>query len=139
MINGRKLWLGMALSVGLIALFLLTVDLGRMADALADANYIYLIPGVGSYMVSVLFRTFRWRVLLGHLAQVRAARLYPVVVVGYMANNLLPLRLGELVRSYYVGEREGLSKTSALATIMVERVLDALVLLFFILAARIVG
>ena len=89
---------------------------------------------MAAYLVSVLFRTVRWRVLLSHLSQVRVARLYPVVVVGYMANNLLPLRLGELVRSYHVGEREGLSKTSALATIMVERVLDALTLLFFILA-----
>ena len=105
-----------------------------MADALAGANYVYLVPGVAAYLVSVLFRTVRWRVLLSHLSQVRVARLYPVVVVGYMANNLLPLRLGELVRSYHVGEREGLSKTSALATIMVERVLDALTLLFFILA-----
>jgi uncharacterized protein (TIRG00374 family) len=60
------------------------------------------------------------------------ARLYPVVVVGYMANNLLPMRIGELVRSYYVGEREGVSKTSALATIIVERLLDAVVLLLFI-------
>ena len=105
-----------------------------MADALAGANYVYLVPGVAAYLVSVLFRTVRWRVLLSHLSQVKVARLYPVVVVGYMANNLLPLRLGELVRSYHVGEREGLSKTSALATIMVERVLDALTLLFFILA-----
>ena len=56
----------------------------------------------------------------------------PVVVIGYMANNLLPMRLGELVRSYYVGEREGISKASALATVFVERVFDALTLLFFI-------
>lgn len=50
-----------------------------------------------------------------------------------MANNLLPLRMGELVRSYYVGEREGVSKTAALVTIFIERLLDALTLLLFIL------
>jgi uncharacterized protein (TIRG00374 family) len=50
-----------------------------------------------------------------------------------MANNLLPMRLGELVRSYYVGEREGISKTSALVTVFVERVFDAITLLFFIM------
>ena len=86
------------------------------------------------YLVSVGFRTLRWQVLMRHMKHVSVTRLYPVVVVGYMANNLLPMRLGELVRSYYVGEREGVSKTSALATIFVERVLDALVLLFFIFA-----
>jgi hypothetical protein len=127
-----KFWLGLIFSIILLALFVLTVDLGRMVDALAGANYLYLIPGVALYLVAVLFRTIRWQVLLRHMKPIGMRRLYPVVVVGYMANNLLPVRLGELVRSYYVGEREGISKTSALATIFVERVLDALVLLFFV-------
>jgi len=132
-----RLWIGLAVSVATIALFLFTIDLGRMADALADADYIYLIPGLALYLVSVLFRTKRWQTLLAHMRVVSVRRLYPVVVIGYMANNLLPMRLGELVRSYYVGEREDISKTSALATIIVERVLDALILLVFIVALAI--
>ena len=127
-----KVWIGSTISILLLALFFVTVDVSRMVDALADANYLFLIPGIAMYLVSVLFRTIRWQVLLRHMRPVSVWRLYPVVVVGYMANNLLPMRLGELVRSYYVGEREGISKTSALATILVERVLDALTLLFFI-------
>lgn len=131
--NGSlKFWAGVGLSILLLVLFLLTVDVDRMARALSEANYVYLVPGIGLYLVSVLFRTLRWQVLLRHMKRVNVRRLYPVVVVGYMANNLLPMRLGELVRSIYLGEREGVSKTSALATILVERVLDALTLLFFI-------
>lgn len=120
-----------------LALFLFTVDLREMADALAEANYIYLIPAIALYLVSILFRTIRWQTLLAHMRVTSIRRLYPVVVIGYMANNLLPMRLGELVRSYYVGEREGISKTAALATIIVERVLDALILLVFIVALAI--
>ena len=134
LIATNKFWIGFAISLLLLILFLVTVDLDRMGDALADANYLYVVPAVAMYLVSVLFRTLRWQVLLRHMRPIRIRRLYPVVVVGYMANNLLPMRLGELVRSYYVGEREGISKTSALATIFVERVLDALTLLFFISA-----
>ena len=130
-----KFWIGIAISVLLLALFVLTVDLGRMLDALAEANYWFLIPGIGLYLVAVFFRTMRWHVLLRHMKPISVGRLYPVVVVGYMANNLLPMRLGELVRSYYISEREGVSKTSALTTILVERVLDALILLFFIAVA----
>ena len=128
----RPLWLGIGLSVVLLVVFLVTIDVGRMGRALADANYVYLIPGIALYLVSVFFRTVRWQILLRHMGTVPVRRLYPVVVVGYMANNLLPMRMGELVRSYYLGQREGISKTSALATIFVERVLDAIVLLFFI-------
>ena len=134
MISANKFWFGVGVSALLLILFLVTVDLGSMLDALADANYLYVIPGIGLYLISVLFRTLRWQVLLRHMRPVQVRRLYPVVVVGYMANNLLPMRLGEFVRSYYVGEREGISKTSALATILVERVLDALTLLLLISA-----
>lgn len=124
----------MGISIILLVLFLITVDLRRMLDSLADANYIYLIPAVGVYLIAVVFRTLRWQVLLRHMRSVSVQRLFPVVVIGYMANNILPMRLGELVRSYYVGEREGISKASALVTIFVERILDALTLLFFIAA-----
>jgi uncharacterized protein (TIRG00374 family) len=132
MSGGKKFWIGLGVSVGFLALFFLTLDIGRLLDALAGANYLFLAPAIGLYMVSVLFRTLRWQRLLRPLRPVKLARLFPVVVIGYMANNLLPMRLGELVRSYYVGEREGISKTSALVTIFIERLLDALTLLLFV-------
>ena len=132
MIGRGKLWIGLGLSVALLALFLLTVDVRKMVDSLAGADYVWVAPAIALYLVSVAFRAMRWRVLLMHMKSVSVRRLYPVVVVGYMANNILPMRLGELVRSYYVGEREGVSKGAALATVLVERVLDALMLLVFI-------
>ena len=130
-----KFWIGIGLSAGLLALFLTTVDIRRMLDALAGASYGYLAPGIALYFVSVWVRTLRWQVLLRHLKSVPVARLFPVVVVGFMANHLLPMRIGELVRSYHVSEREGVSKASAFATIMVERVMDAVTLLAFVVTA----
>ena len=134
MSGNAKLWVGLGVTVVLLVLFLLTVDLGGMLEALGSARYEFLVPAIAVYLLSVLFRTIRWQRLLRHMQPISIPRLYPVVVVGYMANNLLPMRLGELVRSYYVGEREGVSKTSALVTIFVERLLDALTLLFFVAA-----
>ena len=132
MFSAAKFWIGLALSALLVALFFVTVDIGHMLDALAGANYLYVAPAIGLYLVAVVFRTMRWQVLLLHIKQVSIRRLLPVVVIGYMANNLLPMRLGEVVRSYYLGEREQISKSSALATIFIERVFDALTLLFFV-------
>ena len=132
MLVNRRIWIGFSLGALLLVLFLATVDIGRMADALAKANYLYIIPGIGLYMASVFFRTLRWKILIQHMKVIPVLRLYPVVVVGYMANNLLPMRLGELVRSYYLSEREGISKTSTLTTIFVERLLDAIILIFSI-------
>ena len=132
LIGNARVWIGLGASAGLLALFLFTVDLDHLVDAMAGASYIYVVPAIALYMVSVVFRTIRWQVLLRHMRHIGVVRLYPVVVVGYMANNLLPMRLGELVRGYYLGEREGVSKTAALATILVERVADALTVLLLI-------
>ncbi len=132
MSGGMRLWIGFGLSALFLALFFLTLPLGEWLDALASADYIYVVPAIGMYLVALLFRTIRWQRLLWHMRPAKVTRLFPVVVVGYMANNLLPLRLGELVRSYYVGEREGISKVSALVTIVLERLLDAITLLLFI-------
>ena len=130
-----KFWIGIVLSAALLALFLATVDIERMLDALAGASYGYLAPGIALYFLSVWIRTLRWQKLLRHLKSAPVARLFPVVVVGFMANHLLPMRIGELVRSYHLSEREGVSKASAFATIMIERVMDAITLLAFVAVA----
>ena len=126
-LQGRDKYLvGIGASLILVALFLFTGNPSGMLAALGSANYWYVIPAVVMYFVSVYFRAMRWSVLLRHIRPVKVPRLFPVVVVGYMANNLLFVRLGELVRCYYLSEREGVSTTSALVTVFVERIFDAL-------------
>ena len=131
----RRIWLGALVSTLFLGLLLLRVDFRELGSALAGANYLYLAPAVAVYFVSLYFRAFRWRYLLRPFAATRTARLYPVLLVGYMANNLLPVRLGELVRSYYLSLREPVRGSTALATVIVERVFDGLTLLFFLAVA----
>mgnify|MGYP001210055724 CR=1 FL=1 len=126
-----QLWLGLSVSAVLLLALAYQVDLAEMADALADANYLYVVPAIALYFVAVYFRALRWRFMLSPLRVFPVGRLYPVVVIGYMANNLLPARLGELVRSYYLARREQVSASSALGTVVVERVYDGLTLLAF--------
>ena len=129
--NNWQFWLGLTVSALLLLLVVYRVDLGGFKDALGDAEYLYLVPAIALYFVAVYFRAVRWRYLLQPLRRFRVSRLYPVVVIGYMANNLLPARLGELVRSYYLARREDFSASTALATVAVERVYDGVTLLAF--------
>ena len=135
MLTSRRLWLGTAVTAGFLALLIFRSDFTEMRSALADANYLYLIPAIAVYFVSLYARTFRWRFLLRPFVQTQTNRLYPVVLVGYMANNLLPVRLGEFARSYYLSTREPIRGSTALATIIIERVFDGLTLLFFLAVA----
>ena len=133
MLKSKKLWLGLAVSALFLTLFLYRIDYSETWSALRGANYLYVAPAIAVYFGSLWFRTIRWQYLMKHLTEVSVARLYPVTIVGYMANNILPVRLGEVVRSYYLSTRERISTTSALGTVGVDRVFDGLTLIFFLL------
>ncbi|MDP2660009.1 MAG: lysylphosphatidylglycerol synthase transmembrane domain-containing protein [Dehalococcoidia bacterium] len=126
-----RLLIGLAVSLFFLAWLLWKVDLGLLWEALHHADYSWIILAAPVYFVGVWLRALRWQYLLAPVSPLRARRLFPYVVLGFMANNVLPLRAGELVRAFLLGQKAELSKTSILATILVERVLDALALLFF--------
>lgn len=129
-----RLALGLAVSIFFIIWLFRGVDLARVGEILRDADYTWILLGLPVYFTGVWLRALRWQYLLSPVKALSARKLFSYTVLGFMANNVLPLRAGELVRAYLLGEKEGISKTSILATILVERVLDALTLLFFALA-----
>ena len=127
-IKNWRLWLGVGVS-GIFLLFLVwTIDLKDLRTALAEADYLYVAPAIIIYFAGVFLRSARWRYILSPLRRITAMRLYPVVVIGYAANNVLPARAGEFVRAYYLAQREQFSGSTALATIGVERIYDGLTL-----------
>jgi len=124
------------LTLGISALFVLvvgsSVDFRETRKALDSGNYAYIPLAVLLSLLTNILRSYRWKYVLNPLQRVSVQRLFSGVAVGYMANNVLPARLGEVVRSYYLGKKEGLSKSSVLATIVVERLFDGLTLLIFL-------
>lgn len=108
-------------------------DFGEIRDALFETN-LWVVPvGLVLYFAGVWVRALRWKILLRPLTDEPTARsLLPIVIVGFMANNVLPLRAGELVRSLMLDRRHDVRKTSALATIAVERIFDGLTMLAFL-------
>lgn len=131
-----RLILGLAIS----ALFLFWLgrqvgDVAAIGFALREANYLYLLPALAIYFFGVWIRAARWHYLLKPLKSIPPNRLFPVVVIGYMANDVLPARLGEFVRAYVLGNRERLPAAAILGTIVVERTLDGIAMLIFVIAA----
>ena len=85
------------------------------------------------YFVVVWARTWRWHYLLRPLKSVPLGRLFPIVVIGYMGNNIYPARIGELVRAYVLKRKEEVSVSASLATVIVERIFDGVVMLIFVI------
>lgn len=131
LINRRTLF-ALAVSVAFLALVFWSIDSDEFIDAFAETNYLWLIPAVIVYFLAFTLRAWRWQSLLAHLGGVTLGRSYFVATVGYAANNVLPLRLGEFVRAYLLRRNPGLDMTASLATIAVERILDGLTLLLWL-------
>ncbi len=129
-----KFWLGVAVSAIFVYLTVSGLHLGDFWTALRQANYWWLVPGVVVYFAAVWARTWRWHYMLRHMRVIPVRRLFPIVVIGYMGNNVYPARAGEFIRSYVLKRNEGVSISASLATVALERLFDGLVMCVFVFA-----
>ena len=135
MVRQRRFWLGLVVSLILLAFAFYQTDPAKILVSLSQAQYGYLIPALALYFVGVWLRAVRWHFLLRSIKPISNGALFRTVTIGYMANDILPFRAGELVRAYVLGEQEKVSKAATLVTIVVERVFDGLTMLTFLVAA----
>jgi len=133
----KKRWpiliVGLLVSLFFLWLALRDLELDHVLAALRGASYGWLIPAVAVYFVSVWFRAWRWGFLLRSSKQVSTNRLFPIVVIGYMGNDILPFRLGEVLRAYVLWRKEGINVGTTLTTAVLERLFDGLTMVLFVL------
>jgi uncharacterized protein (TIRG00374 family) len=132
MLKRWRLWLGLVISAAFLYVALQGLSLREVWEALKGANYWWLLPGVGAYFLAVWARTWRWHYLLRPMKSIPVRTLFPVVAIGYMGNNIYPARAGELLRAYILKRQERINISANLATIVVERIFDGLVMLLFV-------
>ncbi len=121
--------LGIVISAVFIYFAFKKVDLNEAWQVAKSADYLWVFPAVIAMLLSHWFRALRWRYLLEPVKQTKIHPLFSALMIGYAANNIFPLRMGEFLRAYAIGKSQGISKTSAFATVLVDRLLDILSLL----------
>jgi glycosyltransferase 2 family protein len=127
-----QFWVGVLISIVFIWLALRGMHLNEFWDAVKQANYIWLLPGVAVYFVGVWVRAWRWHYLLGPIKKIPTKTMFPITAIGYMGNNIYPARAGEVLRAVVLKRKEGVSVSASLATIIVERIFDGVVMLAFV-------
>lgn len=101
-----RLVIGVLISAVFIWLALRGLHLPDVWVSLRSADYIWLIPSIAVYFLAVWARTWRWDYLLRPMKQIPLRRLFPVVVIGYMGNNVYPFRAGELLRAFVLRQQK---------------------------------
>ncbi len=122
------------LIIGLIVAFaavyytMRNVSVAELMESFRHVNYVYLIPAFLIMCLTYVARAIRWRALLRPVKEVKTFELFSPLMVGFMA-GVLPARAGELIRAYLLGKKFELSFASSLATIVLERLFDLIMLL----------
>lgn len=124
--------IGFLLAAVFLYLAFRNTNLEDLWNSLKSANLWWIAALVPIGLFSHWIRALRWRYLVAPIKKETSVRnLFSAVMIGYMVNNVLP-RAGELVRAFVIGRLEGISKSSALGTIVVERILDTVTFLFML-------
>ena len=126
-----KIIIGIFISLILLYFVFRDVEPQKVLHELLNINYFIIIPAVIIQILSYWVRAMRWTLMLSSIKKISTSRIFPIICINYLANNLLPLRAGEFVRAYMIGQKEGISKATALSTVIVERVYDGVTLALF--------
>ncbi len=120
--------LGAVLAVGFLLWALRGVHLDQVVGQIRNADPWPLVLGVVLASVTFVIRLVRWRLMLRDEsgAPLRRWPLWHAIAIGFMANNILPFRAGELVRVFAATKLSGVRFTAAMSSVAVERVFDAL-------------
>ncbi len=127
-----QFWLGVIISVVFLYVALRGLHLQDLGQAFEHANYWWLIPGIAVYFLGVLARAWRWHYLLRPVKNIPTLTMFPIVAIGYMGNNIYPARAGEVLRAAVLKRIQGVPISASLATIIVERIFDGVVMLAFV-------
>ncbi|HLP58700.1 MAG TPA: lysylphosphatidylglycerol synthase transmembrane domain-containing protein [Candidatus Deferrimicrobium sp.] len=133
-----KIFLIVVIVGGLLYLFLKDVDLPVVMNLIKQINPIYPIVFFIGLFLQYFIRSYRWGLLLKrHKKKINIFSLYNYTVIGYLINILLPGRLGEPARGILLADEQKISRSSGLASILLERLIDASMIVLIFLASLI--
>jgi hypothetical protein len=115
---------GLLVSLGAVLLLLYVVDVREVLAVLGRADPLAAFVVVATTVAAMWVKAVRWRLFFPGPDKVRRGGLHEVLYIGYMVNTILPLRMGELVRAFLAAETEDQHKSTTLATVLIEKVLD---------------
>jgi glycosyltransferase 2 family protein len=129
-----KVILIFVLGLVLFVLFLITIDYRQLWNAICHARWGWICACLASGFSGYFVRAYRWQYLLMPIKKIKPFKLFKATVIGFSVTIVFPGRLGEIVRPYLIGTWENISKSSAFATIIFERILDMLSILVYFAA-----
>jgi hypothetical protein len=130
LLNTRSI-VRIVLSLGLLGFLVWRIDLEQAADALRNADYLFVLPALAVFTLAKLLVARRWRLMMAEFDTVPPLKpLFAILLVSNLANNIVPARLGDLIRVQVPAERYGSSRARLAATVFAtESLLDGIAMI----------
>jgi len=125
-------WVGLLISVIFLFIALRGLQITDVWEGIKSADFIWLLPAIAIYFLAVWMRTFRWHLFLRPIKEIPIKEVFPIVTIGYMGNNIYPARAGEILRAIVLKHKHEIPVSGSLATIVIERIFDGVIMLGFI-------
>jgi uncharacterized protein (TIRG00374 family) len=120
-----RVWFGLAVSAFFLGWFLRDVPFTEVVRVIAGVNWVLLLAlSIPAYVLVIFLRALRWKHLAAPIGPFAIGPLFRATAVGFMANNIFPLRMGEVIRSWYLSREGGGSRAAIFGTVILERVID---------------
>jgi hypothetical protein len=123
-VKDPKVLVGIVISVVCVGIVIHGIEWSAVGGALRRTNLLLLLPALGFLTLLFIVRAYRWQQLVKPLSSLPFQPFWSASLIGFMANDLLPLRVGELVRAYALAHMTTVRVSTALATAILERVWD---------------
>jgi conserved hypothetical protein len=123
----KKVILGILISIisiGLVYWSVKEINLRDAFNALKNIQLSYVLFFVILVIIMQWLRSYRWGVILQPMEKIDQFSLFSVTCVGFLAIAAIPARIGEVARPYLISQKSSIKMSSALGTILIERVLD---------------
>lgn len=125
MLKSARFWIGLVISAVCLYFAFQGIQFAKLFEALIGIDWLWMLVATLVFFASYAGRVFRWQ-LLFYPQKPRWDKTFYVLNIGYFLSNLLPARLGDIIRAYLIGEIENVGKARALSTVVIERLSDGL-------------
>ncbi len=129
-----RLWIGVLASVLCLYLAARGIDWPGLLEVLRQVQVVWLLLALGLLVLIAVARAYRWRLLFYPLRGLRIGRLFNLLNIGYLVSSVTPLRLGDVLRAYLCAQLECIGVMRTLSTVVVERIVDTIIIVFLLLA-----
>ena len=119
-----RVLVGIIISILATVMLFYVVNPWEVVDALSHADPLAVVACAATVLLAMSVKAIRWRLFFPEPEKIRLSGMHEALYIGYMVNTVLPLRAGEVVRAFVAAQTEKVATSTALATVLIEKVID---------------